>query len=195
MLMNPFLNSMMHPLLAAAATQEAVAAAVAAASFMQHPDINPSIADDLNTKKHKINSILPLIKTEYNQTKPQKNDIESKGQQVMCNLCSKMFYNEEYLILHKLNKHGVKPTSHAGDAQQVNSPRTSRASTKLAEQTANNKENDASLHTQAENQTINEQKIALTNSTTKNTNKYDAYSETYCEYCNKKFCKVFMNRD
>ena len=160
MLMNPFLNSMMHfnhSLLSAEATAAAAAAAVA--SLIQPNDssvadmekasqlllnlnnqfendriiksdainTSSSISNILNDNKNDKNKLISNTK----QSAPSSVTVESnnsKTAEVMCNLCTKLFYTEEFLAMHKLNKHGV-PLANSESLVQIASCNRDSAST------------------------------------------------------------------
>ena len=168
MLMNPFLNSMMHfnhPLLTPEATAAAAAAAVA--SLIQPNDSSTSAAEMeqaskllLNLNNHfdvdqkfikndainnttSITNILNENKNITSTTASIESATSNKTAEVMCNLCTKLFYTEEFLAMHKLNKHGIPLSSNDSLIQSTKEMNNfSSSSSSSATTTASTASND-----------------------------------------------------
>jgi hypothetical protein len=174
MLMNPFLNPMLHfnhhhhhhPLI----TQET------ALEIDQPTSIIKSEAIIINTS-----TIAPTISNILNDKKS--NHIEPPAAEVMCNLCTKLFYTEEFLAMHKLNKHGV-PLSNTNDIFNQNTILKSIKNEPQQQQQSSNNNDKENLDD------LTNHNILLDN----NDNNKQAIppAESYCEFCNKSFCNKYF---
>lgn len=104
-----------------------------------------------------------------------------EGTEVKCDKCTKVFYNLEFLALHKLNKHGSdsNSTNTPGGVQLPTTPQTSKLISSIT-----NKENTAGSVRSRSSTSLNrpEQPNNV------------LQTQSFCEYCNKSFCNKYFLR-
>lgn len=118
------------------------------------------------------------------------NKLPLGGTEVKCDKCTKVFYNLEYLTLHKINKHGAVGLSE----RTINmSPATLNP---LAAIQPTNKENSSlssgGFHSRSSTSLIKTEATASSSSSSPASNFLQ--TEAFCEYCNKSFCNKYFLR-
>ncbi len=105
----------------------------------------------------------------------------SSMNEVKCDQCAKVFFNQEFLTLHKLNKHAqqTKPITNESSQPQ----------TKHQQQHQHEKKDDSTVANQ-----LNCQGNANNNAKKASDAPNILYNESFCEYCNKSFCNKYFLR-
>lgn len=116
------------------------------------------------------------------------NKLPLGGTEVKCDKCTKVFYNLEYLTLHKINKHGAAGLSEATINMSSANP--------LAAIQPTNKENSSlsSGGLQSRSSTSLIKTEATTSSSSSSPASNFLQTEAFCEYCNKSFCNKYFLR-
>ena len=123
-----------------------------------------SESNDLDENQSKLVIANKLTKLLANNESDQKHE----QQQVKCDQCAKIFYNNEFLALHKLNKHNPLK-------QQLLTVQNNQREM-IIDHTETNVKSPSSSHPAS--------------STTPNM----LFNESFCEYCNKSFCNKYFLR-
>lgn len=121
---------------------------------------------------------------------PILNKLPLGGTEVKCDKCTKVFYNLEYLTLHKLNKHGISGLT----------PTPTGTSPRLLAMPPMNKENSSSsvggggggMRSRSSTTIIKNEQPSNTGSSSPASNLLQ--TEAFCEYCNKSFCNKYFLR-
>ena len=120
------------------------------------------------------------------------NKLPLGGTEVKCDRCTKVFYNTEFLALHKLNKHGIGASPSAA-ALASKLPVQAAAAAAAAAGSAMNKEN-----TGVRSRSVTSLSgVGGGGSASKPDSAPNAnilHTESFCEYCNKSFCNKYFLR-
>ncbi len=79
-------------------------------NHLHHQQQQKCIKNDAIITSTSISNVLNDNKNTFSkqiETSSLESTNSNKTAEVMCNLCTKLFYTEEFLAMHKLNKHGV----------------------------------------------------------------------------------------